>query len=90
MFSLDLKEIDGALIADRKPPGVVRDMLFINGRFPGPKIEVNRGDRIIVNVTNQLSSNSTTMHWHGLFQNGTNYFDGTEGEQHRSYRLGPD
>ncbi|KAH8902464.1 multicopper like protein [Coniochaeta sp. PMI_546] len=61
------------------PDGVVRDMLFINGKFPGPLIEVNRGDRIVVNVTNHLSKNSTTIHWHGLFQNGTNWFDGTTG-----------
>jgi FtsP/CotA-like multicopper oxidase with cupredoxin domain len=54
-------------------------MLFINGKFPGPLIEVNRGDRLVVNVTNHLSKNSTTIHWHGLFQNGTNWFDGTSG-----------
>ncbi|KAB5523108.1 multicopper like protein [Coniochaeta sp. 2T2.1] len=61
------------------PDGVVRDMLFINGKFPGPLIEVIRGDRLVVNVTNHLSKNATTMHWHGLFQNGTNWFDGTAG-----------
>lgn len=55
-------------------------MLFINGKFPGPLIEVNRGDRLVVNVTNHLSKNSTTIHWHGLFQNGTNWFDGTAGK----------
>ncbi|KAB5517485.1 multicopper like protein [Coniochaeta sp. 2T2.1] len=61
------------------PDGVVRDMLFINGKFPGPLIEVNRGDRLVVNVTNHRTKNATTMHWHGLFQNGTNWFDGTAG-----------
>jgi FtsP/CotA-like multicopper oxidase with cupredoxin domain len=55
-------------------------MLFINGKFPGPLIEANRGDRLIVNVTNLLRENSTTMHWHGQYQNGTNWFDGTTGE----------
>lgn len=59
--------------------GVVRDMLFVNGKFPAPLIEVNRGDRIVANVTNQLKSNATSVHWHGLFQNGTNWFDGTAG-----------
>ncbi len=61
--------------------GVVRDMLFINGKFPGPLIELNRGDRLLVNVTNQLKTNTTAIHWHGLFQNGTNWFDGTQGTQ---------
>ncbi len=54
-------------------------MLFINGKFPGPVIEVNRGDQVVVNVTNQLDSNGTAIHWHGLYQNGTNWFDGTTG-----------
>lgn len=60
--------------------GVVREMLMINGQFPGPLIEVNIGDTVIVNVTNALSKNSTTVHWHGLYQNGTTWFDGTSGE----------
>jgi FtsP/CotA-like multicopper oxidase with cupredoxin domain len=54
-------------------------MLMINGQFPGPLIEVNMGDTIVVNLTNALSKNSTTMHWHGIYQNGTNWFDGTNG-----------
>ena len=59
--------------------GVVREMLFINGKFPGPLIEANRGDRLIVNVTNRLKSEATTIHWHGLLQNGSNWYDGTAG-----------
>ena len=58
--------------------GVNRTMLLINGRFPGPLIRMNRGDRLLVNVTNKMS-NGTTMHWHGMFQNGTNWMDGTSG-----------
>jgi len=58
--------------------GVVRTMLVINGHFPGPLIRANRGDRLLVNVTNGLS-NATSIHWHGMFQNGTNWMDGTTG-----------
>lgn len=58
--------------------GVSRTMLLINGQYPGPLIRLNRGDRLLVNVTNQMS-NATTVHWHGLFQNGTNWMDGTSG-----------
>jgi FtsP/CotA-like multicopper oxidase with cupredoxin domain len=54
-------------------------MLFINGKFPGPLIEANMGDRLVVNVTNKLSANATVVHWHGMYQNGTNWFDGTTG-----------
>ncbi|KAI1782831.1 multicopper oxidase [Ganoderma leucocontextum] len=59
------------------PDGVEKPMLVVNGQFPGPTIEANTGDRIVVNVTNKMS-NSTTIHWHGLYQRGTNYYDGSE------------
>lgn len=52
-------------------PGIV-------DQFPGPLVEVNSGDELVVNVFNQLS-NGTTIHWHGQLQNGTNYMDGTNG-----------
>lgn len=58
--------------------GVNRSILAINGQFPGPVIRVNEGDRILVNVTNELSE-PTTMHWHGIYQNGTNWMDGSTG-----------
>lgn len=51
---------------------------MINGQFPGPLVRANRGDRVVVNVTNELPLN-TTLHWHGLYQNGTNWMDGTMG-----------
>jgi FtsP/CotA-like multicopper oxidase with cupredoxin domain len=59
-------------------PGVNRTVLAINGQYPGPLIRVNRGDTVLVNLTNLLP-NATTLHWHGLFQNGTNWMDGTAG-----------
>lgn len=46
------------------------------GMYPGPTIEVNEGDRVVVNVTN-LMNTSTAIHWHGLYQRGTNFYDGT-------------
>jgi len=61
-------------------------MLAINGQFPGPVIRANEGDRIIVNVTNELSE-PTTMHWHGLYQNGTNWMDGSTSITQVSFQL---
>ncbi|KAI0634300.1 multicopper oxidase-domain-containing protein [Trametes polyzona] len=58
------------------PDGIEKRMLVVNGEFPGPTIETNTGDRIVVNVTNKLS-NATAIHWHGLFQRNTNFYDGT-------------
>lgn len=33
--------------------------------YPGPTIEVNQGDRLIVKVQNNLPI-ATSIHWHGL------------------------
>jgi len=63
---------------DFNPDGVWRPMVLINGKFPGPLIECNEGDEIVVEVVNH-ASNATSIHWHGLFQNGTNWMDGTVG-----------
>ena len=60
------------------PDGVYRPMILINGQFPGPMIECNEGDTIVVHVNN-LAINATSFHWHGIYQNGTNWMDGTVG-----------
>ncbi|KAJ5027085.1 multicopper oxidase [Bipolaris maydis] len=60
------------------PDGVYRPMTLINATFPGPLIECNEGDEIVVHVHNH-ASNATSIHWHGLYQNGTNWMDGTVG-----------
>jgi FtsP/CotA-like multicopper oxidase with cupredoxin domain len=60
------------------PDGVYRPMTLINATFPGPLVECNEGDEIVVHVNNQ-ATNATSIHWHGLFQNGTNFMDGTVG-----------
>ncbi|KAG0369235.1 hypothetical protein BGZ54_010522 [Gamsiella multidivaricata] len=60
------------------PDGLERPMLLVNGMFPGPLVEANTGDRIVVKVTNKLN-NGTAVHWHGMFQNGTNWMDGSTG-----------
>jgi FtsP/CotA-like multicopper oxidase with cupredoxin domain len=60
------------------PDGVYRSMTLLNGMFPGPLIECNEGDELVIHVENQ-ASNATSIHWHGLYQNGTNWMDGTVG-----------
>ncbi|ANB14070.1 ferroxidase FET3 [Sugiyamaella lignohabitans] len=65
-------------VEDTYPAGVKKTMTLINGKFPGPLIQANEGDRIIINFLNNAST-SSALHFHGLHQNGTNYMDGAEG-----------
>jgi FtsP/CotA-like multicopper oxidase with cupredoxin domain len=67
-------------IADHElnPDGVYRPMILINDIFPGPMIECNEDDEIVVHIHNR-ATNATSIHWHGLYQNGTNWMDGTVG-----------
>ncbi|KAL4780303.1 Cupredoxin [Aspergillus varians] len=53
-----------------------RKVVGINGQWPLPLIEVDKGDRIIANVYNGLGDTDTSIHWHGMFQNSTNHMDG--------------
>lgn len=61
-----------------RPDGVLRPLMLINNQFPGPLIEMNEGDVLVVKLLNK-ASNSTALHWHGIFQNGTNWMDGAAG-----------
>lgn len=56
-----------------------RPVIGINGRWPLPTIECNVGDRIVIKLNNQLGNQSTSLHFHGLFQNGTVQMDGPAG-----------
>ncbi|KAF2102300.1 hypothetical protein NA57DRAFT_35573 [Rhizodiscina lignyota] len=58
------------------PDGVERIVLAVNGSIPGPTIEANWGDTVVVHVTNSLENNGTGLHWHGIRQNWTNPNDG--------------
>jgi FtsP/CotA-like multicopper oxidase with cupredoxin domain len=58
------------------PDGVQRTGMVVNGAFPGPTIEANWGDWIEVSVHNALASEGTSLHWHGLLQQETPWFDG--------------
>lgn len=45
-----------------------RPVIGINGQWPIPPIVANVGDQIIVNVTNSLGNQTTSLHFHGLYQ----------------------
>ncbi|KAI1791912.1 laccase [Ganoderma leucocontextum] len=66
--------------ADIAPDGFTRAAVVVNGVFPGPLITGNMGDNFQLNVVDQLTNHTmlktTSIHWHGFFQKGTNWADG--------------
>lgn len=56
-----------------------RPVIGINGQWPIPQIRARVGDQIIVNAHNGLGNVATSLHFHGLFQNGTTHMDGPAG-----------
>ncbi|KAF8895919.1 laccase lcc5 [Mucidula mucida] len=66
--------------ADVAPDGFTRTAALAGGNVSGVLITGNKGDNFQINVVNDLDNSnilqSTTIHWHGLFQAGTNWADG--------------
>ncbi|KAF1344333.1 Cupredoxin [Delphinella strobiligena] len=58
------------------PDGYSRTALTVNGSIPGPMITADWGDTVKVHVTNSLTTNGTSIHFHGIRQNYTNPHDG--------------
>ncbi|KAG6433303.1 hypothetical protein SASPL_104911 [Salvia splendens] len=54
-----------------------QNAITVNGMFPGPTLEVNNGDTLVVNVVNTAQYN-VTIHWHGVRQITTGWADGPE------------
>lgn len=48
-------------------------------QYPGPWIQACWGDTIVVNVTNRMVTNGTSIHWHGIRQWRTMHMDGVNG-----------
>jgi len=56
-----------------------RPVMGINGQWPIPPIVANVGDQLVINVKNSLGNESTSLHFHGLYMNGTTHMDGPVG-----------
>lgn len=52
---------------------------LINGQLPGPVIRASWGDTLSITVTNSMTDNGTSMHWHGIRQLGSTGSDGVNG-----------
>ncbi|MCJ1390149.1 hypothetical protein MMC18_003007 [Xylographa bjoerkii] len=64
------------------PDGNERQMVLMNGQFPGPQLNLNYGDNVEVVVYNNLPDEAT-VHFHGIEQVGTPWSDGVPGVSQR-------
>ncbi|KAL1594827.1 hypothetical protein SLS59_008640 [Nothophoma quercina] len=69
------------------PDGFERDMIFINGQYPGPLLEVQQGDWVEIEVLNSMPFNSS-IHYHGIHQPNTPWADGVPGLTQRPIQTG--
>ncbi|XP_060076442.1 uncharacterized protein LOC132556068 [Ylistrum balloti] len=53
-----------------------RLVTVVNSSLPGPPIIVYEGQRLKVNVINELQSDTVAIHWHGLPQHNSPWMDG--------------
>jgi len=65
------------------PDGVNRSVLLVNGAFPAPLLEVNWGDTFNIEVCNNIGGpkEGTALHWHGILQKLTPWYDGVPAVQ---------
>ncbi|KAI1177757.1 multicopper oxidase [Nemania sp. FL0916] len=58
------------------PDGYGRPVVAVNGQWPPPSIDVCKGDRLVVEVENNLGNETSSIHFHGFYQIGANQMDG--------------
>ncbi|XP_050452338.1 uncharacterized protein LOC126851972 isoform X3 [Cataglyphis hispanica] len=56
--------------------GFEKTIFSINRMIPGPSIQVCKNDYVIIDLQNEAEGLEASIHWHGIFQNGFQYFDG--------------
>ena len=60
VFDLEISVIEWNILPDQSV-----EAYAFNRQVPGPRIRVTEGDRVRINVTNELPE-STSVHWHGM------------------------
>lgn len=60
VFDLEASVIEWSILSEQSV-----EAYAFNRQVPGPRIRVTQGDRVRINVTNQLPE-ETSVHWHGL------------------------
>ncbi|KAL4818619.1 multicopper oxidase-domain-containing protein [Aspergillus spinulosporus] len=67
---------------DYLPAGIPRKMILANGQFPAPALRLKQGDDVEFLVNNEMPF-PTTVHFHGIEQQGTPWSDGVPGLSQR-------
>ncbi|PSR82485.1 multicopper oxidase-domain-containing protein [Coniella lustricola] len=62
----------------RRPDGVLKEVILVNDKFPGPTLEGRSGDTWEIDVYNNHHE-GIAIHWHGLHMRGANHMDGAVG-----------
>ena len=74
---LDEVDISEIRLQPIQADGYFRPVITINGQIPAPTIILNENQILNVTVYNQLRSvEGIAIHWHGMYQNGTQEADG--------------
>ncbi|KAL0312823.1 UNVERIFIED_CONTAM: Monocopper oxidase-like protein SKU5 [Sesamum radiatum] len=60
------------------PLGVPQQVIAINGKFPGPTMNVTTNNNVVVNVRNKLDE-GLLIHWSGIQQRRSSWQDGLPG-----------
>jgi FtsP/CotA-like multicopper oxidase with cupredoxin domain len=53
-----------------------RMVIGVNGQVPGPTLIVHDGQKVIIHVHNNMTTEGVSIHWHGMYQMGTPWMDG--------------
>ena len=53
-----------------------RSFIAVNRQIPGPTLIVNEDATVVVDVVNYLTTEETSIHWHGMHQRNTPWMDG--------------
>ena len=56
-----------------------RQFVAVNGRIPGPTLIVYKDQYVVIDVSNHLTNEGITIHWHGIHQKGSPWMDGVAG-----------
>ena len=53
-----------------------KSFVGVNGQVPGPSLIVSTDQTVVANVNNHLQMETTSIHWHGMYQYNTYFMDG--------------